>query len=120
MTGSFTPTGSMTTAREDHTATALSDGRVLIAGAGYAELYDPVTGSFPTCPVTDRQLEAACNGRAIPAAAKYTGKTHPLVVVYRATGWTLDATAYDINIRWYGNGWSARSSLSSALVPRST
>jgi serine/threonine protein kinase len=59
-TGSFTATGSMTTPREWHTATPLSDGRVLIAGGsadffyGYneltglesTELYDPNTGKF--------------------------------------------------------------------------
>ncbi len=61
MTGSFAPTGSMTTARYAHAATLLRDGRVLIAG-GFeesthglvaAELYDPTTGTFsPTGPMT--------------------------------------------------------------------
>jgi hypothetical protein len=47
--GTFRATGSMITARANHTATLLNDGRVLIAG-GYgdasAELYDPQTGTF--------------------------------------------------------------------------
>ena len=47
----FSATGSMATARAEHTATLLADGRVLIAGGqggvvGSAELYDPKTGTF--------------------------------------------------------------------------
>ncbi|MGA2514420.1 MAG: kelch repeat-containing protein, partial [Candidatus Limnocylindrales bacterium] len=49
-TGTFSPTGSMTTGRAGHTATLLSDGRVLVAGAedsgNHADLYDPRTGRF--------------------------------------------------------------------------
>src|SRR5262249_44310443 len=55
--GSFRPTGDMTTGRENHTATLLPDGTVLIArGQGKpssnppvtisAEIYDPATGAF--------------------------------------------------------------------------
>jgi len=50
--GMFVPTGGMSSARSNHTATLLSNGKVLIAG-GYsgsylasAELYDPMTGTF--------------------------------------------------------------------------
>jgi hypothetical protein len=48
-TGTFIPTGNMTTARAGHSATLLLDGRVLIVGGdkiGTAELYDPTTGIF--------------------------------------------------------------------------
>jgi hypothetical protein len=59
-TGKFTPTGSLLTRRQYHTATLLRDGHVLIAGGlpgnegselymdpiAAAELYDPVTGKF--------------------------------------------------------------------------
>ena len=48
-TGEFSPTGSMTTRRDDHTATLLEDGRILVAGGNglaAAEIYDPKTGTF--------------------------------------------------------------------------
>jgi hypothetical protein len=58
-TGSFTPTGSMSTGRHSHTAILLPDGKVLIAGGfcfggactlrgplASAEIYDPATGTF--------------------------------------------------------------------------
>lgn len=52
--GSFVPTGNMTTQRGSHTATALPDGRVLLTGGtngrgtilASAEIYDPITGTF--------------------------------------------------------------------------
>jgi hypothetical protein len=52
-TDTFSPTGSLTTARAQQTATLLADGRVLMAGGSdgstslrSAELYDPKTGTF--------------------------------------------------------------------------
>jgi hypothetical protein len=53
-TGKFTASGSMSTAREDFTATDLGDGRILVTGGlgvntntlASAEIYDPQTGHF--------------------------------------------------------------------------
>ena len=66
--GTFSPTGSMASARDVHTATLLSDGRILIAGGSdgskfvaSAELFDPKTGKFsPTGPMrTARAMHTA-------------------------------------------------------------
>ena len=77
ISGIFTPTGSMTSPRQNHTATLLTNGKVLIAG-GYgpssqlssAELYDPVSGTFtPTGSMTTpRSIHVAtllANGKAL-------------------------------------------------------
>ena len=52
-TGSFSATGSGSPARQNHTATLLANGKVLMAGGTFgsfmitsAELYDPATGAF--------------------------------------------------------------------------
>jgi len=45
-TGTFTPTGNMTTPRGEHTATRLLNGKVLVTSGSSAELYDPATGTF--------------------------------------------------------------------------
>ena len=54
-TGTFSATGSMATARADHTATPLADGRVLVVGGdsgtdqgmlASAELFDLASGTF--------------------------------------------------------------------------
>ena len=45
-TGKFTPTGSMTTALGDPSATLLNNGQVLMAEGGVADLYNPATGKF--------------------------------------------------------------------------
>ena len=50
-TRTFTATGNMTMARARHSATLLSDGRVLICGGTgdlSAEIYDPATETFTT------------------------------------------------------------------------
>ncbi len=61
--GTFTPTGSMATARRSHTATLLPSGKVLIVGGwsnspASAELYDPVAATFtPTGSMTTGRFD---------------------------------------------------------------
>jgi hypothetical protein len=68
-TGTFSETGAMSTFRDNHTATLLEDGRVLVTGGGgeayasstSADVYDPATGMFtPTGPMhTGRWLHTS-------------------------------------------------------------
>ncbi len=77
-TGTWTPTSAMTTARFEHTATLLEDGRVLVAGGlgpgpagsrplASTELFDPAAASF----VRSTELsEARTNHAAVMLADK--------------------------------------------------
>ena len=91
-TGTFSRTGPMTTFRNDHTATLLQDGRVLVAGGGgeaypsstSADLYDPATGTFSKTGSmkTGRWLHTATllqDGRVL-----ITGGRSPKDSVYRS------------------------------------
>jgi hypothetical protein len=83
-TAKFSATGSMTTAREWHTATRLQDGRVLIAGGAgpnglsSAEIYDPATATFSqTGDMHARRSEHSAtllaDGRVLIAGGAQTG-----------------------------------------------
>ena len=84
--GDFTPTGKLTTARAEHTATLLPNGKVLIAGGagdGFqplasAELYDPSTGMFtPTGSMTTvrsgHTATLLANGKVLIAGGSDSG-----------------------------------------------
>ena len=83
--GTFTPTGSLTGARQFHTATLLTNGKVLIAGGeaippnpttwARAELYDPSTGTFTAIGnmTTPRYMHTATllpNGKVLIAGGR--------------------------------------------------
>jgi Tol biopolymer transport system component len=98
-TGRFSPTGSMRTPRDRHTATLLHDGRVLVvggAGESYsgtpvAELYDPATGGFASTGsmLTERWGLAATllhDGRVlITGGTSSDGKTFGTLEAYDPT-----------------------------------
>ena len=121
-TGSFSPTGSMSTGRDGHTATLLPDGRVLIVGGSdgvtdfaSAELYDPKTGSFsPTGSMaTARQDHTAtllADGRVLIAGG-YDTKTQAMIA---------SAETYDPNTAAFsatGSLETARADQTATLLP---
>jgi Galactose oxidase, central domain len=88
-TGTFTPTGNLTADREEHTATLLPDGRVLIVGGASAsqgtlasaEIYDPATGSFTATDsmTTPRSAQTATllpDGTVLVAGGNTAGGRH--------------------------------------------
>ncbi len=106
-TGKFTPTGSMATGRQAHTATLLKSGKVLLVGGfggasspvlASAELYDPATGTFAATgsPATPRTLHTATllpDGRVLvaggqgPSGALASAEVYdPVAGAFTATG----------------------------------
>jgi hypothetical protein len=122
--GTFIPTGNMTTARANHTATLLLDGRVLIAGGlnypslpfpsvspsalATAEVYDPATG---TCTAT---------GSMTTARSGHTATLLPDGRVLIAGGSTSSAELYNPSTQTFsatGEMLSAHQRGSATLLP---
>jgi len=119
VTGTFSPTGSMNTARNSHTATLLPDGNVLITGGynydGYlnsAELYDPATGTFSPAGSmsTARESHTATllpNGKVL-CTGGYNGSCLNSAELYDPAAGTFTAT---------GSMNTARESHTAILLP---
>jgi hypothetical protein len=100
--GAFTPTGHLTTPRQHHTATLLTNGKVLIAGGqmnlpsadvapSSAELYDPIAVTFTAAGnmVSARYGHTATmlpNGQVLIVGGSSSAPERPLV----AGGSTVD------------------------------
>jgi Kelch motif len=121
--GNFTAVGNMATARADHTATLLPNGKVLIAGGsgdGFqdlasAELYDPSTRTFaPTGNmITPRYAHSAtllADGRVLIAGGRQDGTRGTSVFtaeVYDPSTGAFTATGYLTSIGGEVVGFSA-------------
>jgi WD40 repeat protein len=118
--GTWTATGSLATARYDHTATLLPNGKVLVAGGyigsislGSAELYDPASGTWSATGslATRRYLDTATllpNGKVLVAGG------------YDGTSFLASAELYDpASGHWTAPGSlaTARQSHTATLLP---
>jgi Galactose oxidase, central domain len=104
-TGTFTPTGSLSTPRFNNTATLLNDGRVLVVGGvvdssgneepvASAELFDPATGTFsPTGSLNNARSNHTATllngGKVLVASGDATGTAElydPVAGTFTLTG----------------------------------
>jgi N-acetylneuraminic acid mutarotase len=122
--GSWTTTGSMTTTREQHTATLLPDGKVLAAGGedatstplSSAEVFDPATNAWTA---TTNSMPATSGRFAHTSTLLPSGKV--AVVGGKANGGALgDTEIFDPGTDPVSGTWSAGPSLVSARFSHTT
>src|SRR5712692_10400213 len=81
---SWTATASMSTARATPTATALSNGRILVVGGATAELYDPVEGAWSPAGTLSQPRSGyfvavrLADGRVLGADGQHEGRPRQL------------------------------------------
>jgi N-acetylneuraminic acid mutarotase len=108
VSGTWTNTGAMNTARIGHTATLLPNGKVLVSGGEWgptnvylssAELYDPIAGTWTStggmnCPRSSHSATLLSNGKVMVAGGNAGTNYLSSVEVYDpATGtWTLTSS----------------------------
>jgi hypothetical protein len=120
-TGTFTATGSLSAAREAHTATLLNDGRVLVAGGSNgavgnttpvatayatAELFDPTTGHFTAAGMMTAErvfFTASLLGSGKVLAAGGAGSTASLTSadLFDPTSTSFAATTGNLTVQRY-------------------
>ena len=110
--GTWTPTGSLITARIWHTATLLPNGQVLVAGGfgdsgdlASAELYDPVSGTWT-------ETGELANAREQHTATLFPNGQVLVAGGFISTGDLASAELYDLA----SGTWSATGSLGTARV----
>lgn len=110
--GSFSATGSMTSARMNHAATLLTNGKVLITGGGSpgsvlasAEIYDPTTGIFTaTGTMTAASGHTATllpSGKVLITGGVALGSLLASAEIYDPTTGTFTATGSMTFARYY-------------------
>jgi hypothetical protein len=128
VTGAFSSAGNMSTARTDHTASLLKDGRVLIAGGNIPctpTLCGTVLNAFATAELYDPRANTfSATGSMTVARFQHTATVLPSGLVVIAGGQTLDAgnTQYvpTASIEIYDPAAGTFSPAGSLIAPRSS